>query len=76
MRAPGVFSIASAPESHAICDVATKEHNEQDSIAGFDEARPCEGTTKAAGPVGTLYLPQPSGLTQDEIRQIVLDLIG
>jgi hypothetical protein len=27
-------------------------------------------------PVETPYQPEPSGLTQDEVRQIILDLIG
>lgn len=34
------------------------------------------GTAATARPVETPYLPEPSGLTQDEIRQIVLDLLG
>jgi hypothetical protein len=34
------------------------------------------GTATMAHPVQPPYLPEPSGLTQDEIRQIILDLIG
>jgi hypothetical protein len=34
------------------------------------------GSATTAHPVETLRLPEPSGLTQDEIRQIILDLIG
>jgi hypothetical protein len=34
------------------------------------------GTARTAHPIETLYLPEPSGLTQDEIRQIILDVIG
>ncbi|MCB4825629.1 hypothetical protein [Roseicella aerolata] len=37
---------------------------------------PRTGTARTAHPIATPYLPEPSGLTQDEIRQIVLDLIG
>jgi hypothetical protein len=33
-------------------------------------------TGRIAYPIEAQCLPEPAGLTQDEIRQIVLDLIG
>jgi hypothetical protein len=40
------------------------------------ELDPMTVTAGTACPIETRYLPEPSGLTQDEIREIVLDLIG
>jgi hypothetical protein len=37
---------------------------------------PTTGTARTASPIETPCLPEVSGLTQDEIRQIILDLIG
>jgi len=64
---------------HGVTSCATpprKDEVNTTTLRASTRLDPAIGTAGAARPVETPCLPEASGLMQDEIRQIVLDLIG
>jgi hypothetical protein len=75
VRASAAFSIASAPAtSHVIRP--RKVAVNKTALRALTMLDPTTGTARTAYPTETWYQPEPLDLTQDEIREIVLNTIG